>query len=163
MRKPSNGCIDRASARPHATLAAPRSMRDTLPPLRSNDVFGLRQKTNARQLRSLVELQDCRANENAANDDRSSNKERLPKCRFRPNAHHKPKSQTGCSQQCRDYSHSSHDEAPWVNVCIKSRTSELTRPRGSANPDSSGLHAKHAIAARVQRFVQCRPSMQALL
>jgi hypothetical protein len=33
-------------------------------------------------------------------------------------------------------------------------TAELTRPRGSANPDSSGLHAKHAPAARVQRFVR---------
>src|SRR5215471_13055656 len=33
------------------------------------------------------------------------------------------------------------------------RTVELTRPRGSANCNLQKLHAKHAIAARVQRFV----------
>src|SRR5687768_4244765 len=34
------------------------------------------------------------------------------------------------------------------------RTVELTRPRGSANSDLQKLHAKHAFAARVQRFVR---------
>src|SRR5215471_12118373 len=35
----------------------------------------------------------------------------------------------------------------------KRRTAELTRPRASANFGLQKLHAKHAIAARVQRFV----------
>jgi hypothetical protein len=36
-------------------------------------------------------------------------------------------------------------------------TVELTRPRGSANFDLQKLHAKHALAARVQRFVRSQP------
>ena len=38
------------------------------------------------------------------------------------------------------------------------RTPELTRPRGSANFDLQKLLEKHAIAARVQRFVGHRRS-----
>ena len=35
-------------------------------------------------------------------------------------------------------------------------TAELTRPRGSVNSNLQKLHAKHAPAARVQRFVRRR-------
>jgi hypothetical protein len=39
------------------------------------------------------------------------------------------------------------------------RTTELTRPRGSANFNLQKLHAKHTSAGRVQRFVIWRRSL----
>src|SRR5438105_3160683 len=42
----------------------------------------------------------------------------------------------------------------------RSITSELTRRRGSANSNLEKLHAKYAPAARVQRFVGLRPTLE---